>query len=113
MKSKLLGLALLLSLAGNVYLLVLLVDAGVVLDNARSEADLLWERRQLALEIIRRQWVGRPAAELDDLARDLAGGGVLVGREGDVREIGDFLFEVEEGVVTGVRDLDSPGEPSR
>ena len=60
MKRKFLWLGLVLSLVGNVYLIMLLVDAGIVLDNAKSEVDLLWNRRELALEIIRHEWVGRP-----------------------------------------------------
>jgi hypothetical protein len=107
MKKKLLGLGLALSLVGNVYLILRLVDAGIVLDNATSEVDLLWKRRQVALEIISRGWVGRPVGELDEVAGDLNDDGVLVGHDGDAREIGDFIFEVENGLVTDVRDLDS------
>lgn len=113
MKRKFLWLGLVLSLVGNVYLIMLLVDAGIVLDNAKSEVDLLWNRRELALEIIRLEWVGRPTSELDKLAGELKGDGVLVGLDGDSREIGDFIFDVEDGVVTDVRDLDSPNDLSR
>jgi hypothetical protein len=100
------------SVAGNIGLTLLLVNAGVLVDAAQSQADILWERRQLALDIIQRDWLGRPANELDALASALAADGVMVGVEGKTREIGDFLFLVEDGVVTAVRDLDSP-RPSR
>lgn len=100
------GLVIGLLLAGNLYLAFLLIDAGVSLDGAKSEVDVLWKRRQEALAILNRDWVGRPASELDALAEDVESQGFLVSRDGETREIGDFLFEVEDGVVKEVRDLD-------
>lgn len=111
MKKKTLGvrigiaLGLAVSLAANVYLFVLLVDAGIVVDNANSQADALWERRNVALRIIRLDWIGRPARELEALASELEADGVIIDSEGNAREIGDFVFEVEDGIVTAVYDF--------
>lgn len=60
----LLGVLLVLSLAGNLYLGFLLVDAGIIVDNAQTVAEDLWDRRQLALDIMKRDWVGRSASEV-------------------------------------------------
>lgn len=103
---------LLLSLAGNLYLGFLVLDAGIALNDSQSVVDQLWDRRQLALEIMRRDWIGRPASEVDALARELEAGGSIVGREGETREIGDFQFYVEDGIVVDVQDLDSGVEPA-
>lgn len=98
---------LILSLAGNVYLGFLLSNAGVIVDNAQSVADQLWYRREPALQIMRRNWVGRSASDVDELAEELNRRGVILGREGELREIGSFLFYVEDGVVVDVQDFDS------
>lgn len=103
-------LSLALSLGANLYLFLLLLDAGIQLDNARSVVDILWERRQLALELINREWVGRSVNELEELASELEEDGILVGHDKDGREIGDFMFSVEGGIVTEVRDLDSSAD---
>lgn len=107
-ETKLLVAALLLSLAANVLLCGLLLDAGLTLDGAEVQAEVLRNRRREALLIIGHGWIGRRAIALDELARALEGKGVLVGRDGGTREIGDYFFDVEEGIVTGVRDLSSP-----
>ena len=96
-----------ISFASNVYLMLLLVDAGVILDNTQTKFDQLWNRRKEALTIINHAWVGRSATDLEELANELKDHGIKVSLDGDAREIGDFLFEVEDGVVTEVRDLDS------
>lgn len=98
---------LVLSLAANLYLGFLLVDAGIIVDNAQTVAERLWDRRELALDIMRRDWVGRPASEVDALAEELGKEGFITGTEGEVREIGSFLFYVEDGVVVNVEDLAS------
>jgi hypothetical protein len=105
--------SLLLSLGANLYLLLLLLDAGIQLDNVRSEVDRLSERRQLALDLLNRHWVGRTVDEVDGLAKELSEDGVLIGREGELREIGEFVFYVESGTVTEVRDFDSWNPPVR
>jgi len=99
-----------IALAAIVYLTVLLVNAGKIADDARSETDLLWERRNVALKIISHDWVGRPASELDALAIELKANGVIVDTEEDAREIGDFVFKVEDGIVTEVYDFDGKME---
>lgn len=104
---KVLWIVLAVSLIVNLVFSALLLDAGIMLDNARSQVDLLWERREQALEIMRRDWLGRSADEVDSLARDLEAQGIPIGTEGDTREIGDFLFEIKDGLVTHIRDLDS------
>lgn len=104
-----LGLA--VSLIGNAWLFLLLVDAGILIDNAQSTTENLWERRQLAIEIMKRDWLGRPVSALEDLARDLKADGVIVKTRGQTHEIGSFLFDVEGGVVIDVRDFDSPPPP--
>lgn len=101
---------LVLSLVGNVYLAILLLDAGIVLDNARSEVDVLWERRQVALKIINRCWAGRHVDELNELAGRLERQGVLVDPDRDGLEVGDFIFYVEGGLVTRVRDMSSTND---
>lgn len=106
MKSILVVL-LVLSLAGILYLGFLLLDAGIIVDNAQTVAEDLWDRRQLALDIMRRDWVGRPASEVDALAEELGKEGVITGTEGELREVGSFLFYVEDGVVVDIEDRDS------
>ena len=98
-----LGLA--ASLAVNAYQFVLLVDAGIVVDNAKSQAEALWERRNVALRILRFDWIGRPATDLDALASELEADGVIIDSEGNSLEIGEFVFEVEDGFVTSVDDF--------
>lgn len=111
--TRILAILLVASLAGNLYLGFLLLNAGVVLDNAQSVADQLWDRRKVALFIMRKDWIGRSATKVDDLARELEREGVVIGLERDLREIGDFVFYIEEGVVVDVRDIDSGVELKR
>lgn len=105
--TRILTILLIVSVAANLYLGFLLLDAGIVLDNARSVADQLWDRREVALHIMRRDWIGRSADEVDDLAQELKREGVIVGVEGNVREIGEFLFYIDDGVVVDVQDFES------
>jgi hypothetical protein len=104
---KILWVTIALSAATNVYLALLLLNGGFELDDARSVAEQLLKRREVVLEILKRDWVGRPVASVDKLAADLKRKGVVVGVEGKEREIGDFLFEIKDGIVIDVRDLDS------
>jgi hypothetical protein len=104
---RLVWLALLFSVAGNAYLFYLLVDAGVSLDDARSEVDVLWNRRKETLKILQHDWVGKSVDELSDLEREAEAAGIPLGTEGENREVGDFIFYVERGTVVDVRDLDS------
>ncbi len=95
-----------LALVAAMYLFVLLLNAGSALDDARSEVARLRERSDLALSLVRKDWLGKNAASVADLSRQLAQRGVIVGTEGDSFEIGDFIFETKGGVVTGVRYID-------
>lgn len=94
------------ALAAAVYLLVLLLDAGVALDNARSQVTYLRERSDLALSIVRKNWIGKDAARVADLSKELERQGVIVGVEGNDFKVGDLIFETKGGVVTGVRYFD-------
>ena len=88
------------------YLLALLLNAASALDDARSEVMRLRERSDLALAVVRRDWLGRDVASLTDLSRVLEKSGVIVGTEGASVEIGDFIFETKDGLVTVVRYID-------
>ena len=96
------GLALLVA----IYLFALLLDAGVALDNSRSQTSYLRERSELALTIIRKEWIGKDAKHVAELSKKLKQQGVVVGTEGNDYKIGDFIFETSDGVVSGVRYLD-------
>ena len=104
---RVLALLLAASLAANVYLAFLLLDAAVALDDAHSVANQLFERRELALQILRRDWIGRSVGEVEALAEELRKQGVITGVDGSLREVGDFLFVIEDGAVVDVQDLDS------
>lgn len=95
-----------LTFLASFYLFMLLLNGGVALDNARSEVTRLRERSNLALSIIRKDWLGKKAASLADLSRELERQGVIVGVEGDTFKVGDFIFETKGGVVTEIRYID-------
>jgi hypothetical protein len=95
-----------LTFLASFYLFMLLLNGGVALDNARSEVTRLRERSNLALSIVRKDWLGKKAASLADLSRELERQGVIVGVEGDTFKVGDFIFETKGGVVTEVRYID-------
>jgi hypothetical protein len=88
------------------YLFVLLLNAGSALDDARSEVARLRERSDLALSVVRKDWLGKDAASVADLSRQLEQQGVIVGTEGDSFKIGDFIFETKGSLVTRVRYID-------
>ena len=95
------------ALSAAFYLFVLLLDAGITLDNARSYSTRLRERSDLALSIIRRDWTGKDVALVVALSKEFEEQGVISKRtkEGSF-EIGDFIFEIDGDVVTGVRYFD-------
>ncbi|MEM7479676.1 MAG: hypothetical protein AAF481_00760 [Acidobacteriota bacterium] len=107
MAKGILGLLLALSLLGNAYLFVLSLDAGMILDNAQTEAERLWERRERALTIINRAWVGTPIEELSALTDELEAKGWLIDRHDGEWELHDFVFRIEDSRVVEVRDYDS------
>lgn len=94
------------ALAAALYLFVLLLNAGVALDNARSQVTYLRERSDLALSIVRKNWIGKDATRVADLSKELERQGVIVGVEGNDFKVGDLIFETKGGVVTGVRYFD-------
>ena len=90
-----------------IYLFVLLLNTSVALDDARAYSARLRERGVLALSIEREGWVGKDIASVTWLSGELERRGVIVGSEGDgVFEIGDFIFETKDGVVSEVRYID-------
>lgn len=95
-----------LSLIAVLYLFVLLLNAGSAVGDARSEVAHLRERSDLALTIVRKDWVGKEAARVTALSRELEQKGVIVKTEGSSFEIGDLIFETKGGLITGVRYLD-------
>lgn len=95
-----------LTLLAAIYLFVLLLDAGVALDNARSQTTYMRERSDLALTIVRKEWIGKGSKHLADLSKELEQQGVIVGSEGNDYKIGDFIFETNNGVVSGVHYID-------
>jgi hypothetical protein len=96
-----------LALVGAVVAFGLLLNAGSALDSARSQATHLRARGEVALTIIRKQWIGRDAAEVVELVAEMDQQGVIAKRGTDGSfEIGDFVFETKDGVVTHVRYFD-------
>ena len=95
-----------LTLLASIYLSVLLLNGGIALDNARSEVTRLRERSDLALSIVRKDWLGKDATSIADLSKEFERQGVIVGVEGDVFEIGDLIFETTGGLVMEVRYID-------
>ena len=95
-----------LALVAALYLFVLLLNGGGALDDARSEVARLRKRSDLALAIVRKNWIGRDAASVNKLSKEFEQQGVIVGVENGVIEIGDFIFEVQGDLVTEVHYID-------
>jgi hypothetical protein len=95
-----------LSLVAMLYLCVLLLNAGSALSDARSEVSRLRERSDLALAIIRKDWIGKNAAGIAGLSQDFEKQGVIVGSEGNSVNIGDLIIDIKDGAVTGVHYFD-------
>jgi hypothetical protein len=96
-----------LSFLGNLYLFVLLLDAGALIDGARSSVERLRERSDLALFIVRQEWVGKEVAGVRALSDEIGRQGVIVKNLPDGSfEVGDLIFETKEGIVTQVRYFD-------
>ncbi|WP_035217160.1 hypothetical protein [Desulfobulbus elongatus] len=96
------GLALLVVL----YLSVLLLNGGAALNDARSEVERLRERSNIALSIVRKDWIGKDATSVNELSREFGRQGVIVGVEDGVFEIGDFIFETRDGLIMEVHYID-------
>ncbi len=96
-----------LSLFGNLYLFVLLLNSGAWIDDMGSEVERQRERSNLALSIIRKEWVGKEAASVATLSDEIGRQGVIAKKAPDGSfEIGDLIFEIKDGVVTQVRYFD-------
>lgn len=95
-----------LALLAVLYLFVLLLNGGSALNDARSEVVRLRERSDLALSLVRKDWIGREAARVKVLSKEFERQGVIVGIEGDAFKIGDFIFETQDGLVTEVHYID-------
>lgn len=94
------------ALLAALYSFSLLLNGGAALDNARTEVDRLNDRSDLALSIIQSEWVGKDSSNLSDLSQRLEKEGIIVKRKGNTHEIGDIIFETENGVVVSVRYFD-------
>lgn len=95
-----------LSLLAAIYLFVLLLNAGVALDNARSQTSFLRERSNLALLIVRKEWIGENVEHLVELYKEFERQGVVVGIEKNNFKIGDIIFETKNNVVTELHYID-------
>jgi len=95
-----------LSLIAIFYLIVLLLNVGSASDDAWSEVKRLRERSNLALSIVRSDWLGKNKANVLNLSRDRKRQGVIVGVEGNNFKIGDFIFETNGDAVTNVKYID-------
>lgn len=96
-----------LGLLSVLYLFARLLNAGVTLDNARSQAARLRERNELALSIVRNEFLGKEEARVASLASELERQGLIVKKVKDGSfEIGDIIFEMKDSVVTQVRYFD-------
>jgi hypothetical protein len=82
-----------------------MLDRAAAADDAYSEVDHLGQRAALALEVLNRDWIGRPAADLEELARRMDGDGALVKQHDDVVEIDDLVFRTRDGRVVRVEFL--------
>jgi len=94
------------SAAANVYLFAKLLDAGIMLDNSRSETKRLRERSDLSLRAIQQTWVGKKPEDVAELSRRLENETVIVGVKGSAFEIGDLVFETKNGVVSDIHYFD-------
>ena len=64
------------------------------------------QRSELALLVIRREWIGRPADTLMRLAKEIEQKGTTVVARDGMFEMGDLVFELRAGVVANVRYID-------
>ena len=86
--------------------MVLLLNGGAALEDSRSEVVRLRERSNLALSIVRNDWLGKNKASVTNLSKGLEQHGVIVGVEGNNFKIGDFIFETNGDSVIKVNYID-------
>ena len=89
-----------------VYVFVLLLNAGSAMDDARSETERIRVRSDLALSIIRNDWLGKKETSVIALSNEMKRKGVIVGIENGLLEIGDLIFAIENGIVIDVHYID-------
>lgn len=107
MTGKLPWLLFSLSTFAVIYLFFLLLDAGLALDNSRSQTSHLRERSELVLLIARKDWIGRAEKNVADLAAELERQGVTTKRRPDGSfVIGNLVVETKDGVVTQMQYVD-------
>ena len=94
------------ALTAILVLFVLLLNGGSALDDARSEVKRLRLRSDLALMVVRKDWIGRDKASVVALSKTLERQSMIVGVEGDSFKIGDFIFKTRGGLVTEVHYMD-------
>ncbi len=95
-----------IALVAAIYSFALLLNAGASIDDARSEVARMRERSDLALSVLRKDWIGKDVASVTNLSKDLARQGQVVkGRAGSL-EIGQLVFHTKNGVVDEIRYID-------
>jgi hypothetical protein len=95
-----------LALLAAIYSFVLLLNAGAALDDARSEVARMRERSDLALSVLRKDWIGKDIASVTNLSKDLERQGAIVKDRAGSFEIGQLVFHTKDGVVTEIRYID-------
>lgn len=97
-------IALLLIVAISSFLL--LINAGLELDNARSETSRQRDRSNISLLIINSYWKGKDQSELDKIIPIVQQPGMVIEKETELVQIGDLLFHLRNGKIYDVIYLD-------
>ena len=100
--TKILWAVLFLSVALNIFLVFQHIDMAISLDYCRSQQNLLDERADRSLDMIRRLLTGIPRAKVEETGRALADGGEIVKSIGDTLEIGDVVIVFGSDTVCSV-----------
>jgi hypothetical protein len=95
-----------LALALSVFLGHGWMDRAKAADDAYAEVDRQGSRAAMAMVVLNRDWIGRPAADLDALAQRMKADGALVKRVDDGVEIDEMSFHVKDGRVVRVDFFD-------
>ena len=106
MNKKVLLVLIVCLLISNIYCFGLLLNASVEINDTHSETARLTERSSLALQIIRKGWVGKNASYVIDLSKELEQQGMLVKSQKSLLEIGDIIFETKDDLVSEARYID-------
>ena len=95
-----------LILMAVIYLFFLLLNSGTALDDSRSQTAYLRERSDLALSIIRKDWIGKGEKNVAELSEELERKGIIVGDDGNNFKVGDLIFKMQKGSVVEVHYID-------